>query len=79
MFFDIRQIKHISNVLDTTSLKRLTDSAYTANTKQATVGKIINGKYTTEFNNWCTADFVDYSTFTDYVDLLKPKIITEVE
>jgi len=79
MFFDIRQIKHISNVLDTTSLKRLTDSAYTANTKQATVGKIINGKYTTEFNNWCTADFVDYSTFTDYVDLLKSKIIKEVE
>lgn len=79
MFFDLRQIKHISNLLDDISLKELCAYAFNAPKKQATVGKIVNGNYTTEYNEWCTADFIDYSAFNVSIDFLTTKIVTEIE
>ena len=45
----------------------------------ATVGKIVNGKYTTDYNKWCTASFVDYSSFINQIDLIKNKCISVIE
>ena len=79
MFFDIRQIKHIQNFLDDTQLKKLCECSSTAPKQQATVGKIINGKYTTEYNDWCTADFIDYTSFIDSVHNITPRLTIEIE
>lgn len=47
--------------------------------KPATVGKIINGKYTIEYDKWCTAEFVDYSLFVKKVDIVKQECIKLIE
>ena len=70
MYFDIRQIKNLK--LDaSTALKSLYEYAEKANKNQATVGKIVNGQYTTDYNKWCTAEFVDFKDFTEQVDTVR--------
>lgn len=65
MHFDIRNIKHLSNVID---VKLLLDHALISPKMPATVGKIVNGQYTTEYNKWCTANLIDYADFKFIVD-----------
>jgi len=68
MHFDPRQIKHLANIIDTRSLL---SSAKIAKSNPATVGKIIDNKYVSVHNpDICTANFVDYTDFTDSVQVL---------
>jgi len=71
MHFDLRQIKNINLDVDPTLLESLHQYAVQANKEQATVGKIVNGKYTTEYNKWCTAEFVNFKEFIDQVDTIR--------
>ena len=72
MFFDKRQIRHFSNFLTVDQISCLLNHACNSKTENATVGKIINGKYTTEYQEWCTADFVIYAEFESLIiDLSK--------
>ncbi len=79
MFFDIRQLKHIKNIFKTNDIQSLLDKAKAAYKLPATVGKIINGKYTTDYNEWCTAEFVKYDDFTNLVSDIKSRIQYIVE
>lgn len=65
MHFDIRKIKHLTQVLNVTLLL---DNAKNSPKLPATVGKIINGQYTTDYNKWCTANIIDYNNFKTIVD-----------
>ena len=78
MFFDLRKIRKIENIVNQSALELLYQNAINAPKEVATVGKIINGKYTTEYNKWCTAEFVDYKKFEtelqNAIKLIVPKI-----
>lgn len=63
MHLDIRKIKHLQSFVSLDDIVQLYNLAQTADTEPATTGKIINGVYTTEYNKWCTANFVDYRPF----------------
>lgn len=73
MHFDERKIQHLQNQFDRQFIKLVYNAAKNSSSQPATVGKIVNGKYTTEYNKWCTANFVSYEQFTDQVDVLKNK------
>lgn len=79
MFFDIRQIKYVKNIFNTNNIQTLLHCAKIAHTMPATVGKIVNGKYTTDYNKWCTAEFVNYDDFTNLVSDIKSQIQNIVE
>lgn len=68
MHFDIRKIRHLKSIVEPALIDLLYNSAKNATDEPATVGKIVNGQYTTEYNKWCTAKFVDYSAFKSDVD-----------
>lgn len=71
MLFDIRQIKHLTNTIDDNLIENLYLSAKEANSTKATVGNIVDNEYVAVHNpDICTANFVDYSNFTDNVDAL---------
>lgn len=67
MHFDIRKLKHIRSAISVDLISELYESAKRAKILPATVGKIVNGTYTTEYSKWCTANFVDYDNFSDKV------------
>lgn len=79
MHFDPRHIKQLKLDLDIFFIEELYKHATYASKKPATVGKIINGKYTTEYNKWCTAEFIDYTSFVEQVNILKQNCITIIE
>jgi hypothetical protein len=79
MFFDLRKIQHIPKLVEDSLVDRIYNNAKLAPKTNATVGKIINGKYTTDYNEWCTADFVDYSQFENDVKTLVPYIVCLIE
>lgn len=79
MFFDLRKIKHIKSGLTNDLIDNLYKSAKEAKSDPATVGKVVNGTYTTEYNKWCTAEFVNYTEFKNTVETLKQQCITIVE
>lgn len=79
MHFDIRQIKQFTLDLDILFIEELYKHAIYANKKPATIGKVINGKYTTEYDKWCTAEFVDYTLFHSKVDIVKQKCVELIE
>lgn len=68
MYFDPRKIKHIKDYLDVDFVTQLYNNAVESPKLPATVGKVINGEYKTDYNEWCTAEFVDYTNFKDLVD-----------
>ena len=71
MHFDPRQIKHLKNEVDSNLVETLLSSAKIANSNPATVGNIVDNKYVAVHDpNICTANFVDYSSFTDGVKTL---------
>jgi predicted 2-oxoglutarate/Fe(II)-dependent dioxygenase YbiX len=74
MFFDARKIRHITNFQTIETCSLLYKQAQESEKDSATVGKIINGKYTTDYNKWCTAKFVQYEHFDASVKNLIPKI-----
>jgi predicted 2-oxoglutarate/Fe(II)-dependent dioxygenase YbiX len=68
MHFDPRKIKHLVNIVDTSSLL---ESAKTAISTPATVGNIVDNQYVSVHNpDICTARLIDYSDFADSVDQL---------
>jgi Rps23 Pro-64 3,4-dihydroxylase Tpa1-like proline 4-hydroxylase len=79
MHFDLRQIKHLRNQLDSKFVNLIYKFSVNAPKQPATVGKIVNGKYTTEYDKWCTAEFVDYSSFKEQIDIIKDRCILVVE
>lgn len=71
MHFDPRQIKHLTNEVDNSLVETLLLSAKIVNSTPATVGKVVDNKYVAVHNpDICTANFVDYSSFTDSVQTL---------
>lgn len=71
MHFDPRQIKHLSESIENDLIDNLLNSAKAANSTPATVGSIIDSKYVAVHNpDICTANFVDYSSFTNNVETL---------
>ena len=71
MLFDPRQIKHLTDSLDDNLIKTLLNSAQEAKSSQATVGKIVDEQYIAVHNpDICTANFVDYTSFTESVATL---------
>lgn len=79
MHFDIRKIKNLTLSLDTLFIQELYKHAIYADKQPATVGKVINGKYTTEYDKWCSAEFVDYSMFSTKVEIIKEKCLELIE
>ena len=79
MFFDIRKIKHLKNTIDTNIISTLYTKAISAIKEKATVGKVINGKYTTEYDKWCTANFVVYTDFVEQVNQVKSQVKDNIE
>lgn len=79
MHLDIRQIRHLKSFFDDKTIDPIHISATKTIVQPATVGKVVNGTYTTEYNKWCTAEFVDYSSFSDQVNAAIKKVQTEVE
>lgn len=79
MYFDPRNIKHIQDFLDTDSVYELYNNAMRSSKEPATVGKMINGEYKTDYNKWCTAEFVDYSDYKVLVDDCVEKVKELVE
>jgi predicted 2-oxoglutarate/Fe(II)-dependent dioxygenase YbiX len=79
MFFDIRKIKHHKQPLDLDKIKSVLAHANRATKECATVGKIINGKYTTEYDKWCTASFVNYTDFAQDVEHIKDSVKKIIE
>lgn len=79
MHFNPGQIKHLKLQLDTKLILDLYNHAISADKKLATIGKIINGKYTTEYDKWCTAEFIDYDVFNDKIKFVKDKCIELIE
>lgn len=71
MHFDLRQIKHIKHKLDSKFISQIYKFSLSAPEQPATVGKIVNGKYTTEYDKWCTAKFIDYSSFLEQVKIIE--------
>lgn len=79
MHFDITQIKNLPLSLDQLFFQELYNYAIYAEKTPATVGKIINGKYTTGYNKWCTAEFIDITLFSKQIDIIKQKCIKLIE
>jgi len=79
MHFDERKIELHTNFLDADFLKKFIENTKQANIQPATVGKIINGIYTAVYDEWCTAEFIDYSSFQDSVHLITDKMKKYVE
>ncbi len=79
MHFDERKIKLYSNFLDQEFLKEFLLKTKNAPIQPATVGKIINGKYTAVYDKWCTAEFVNYENFTEDLNYIVEKIKECVE
>lgn len=79
MHFDLRLIKHLKDKLDKNLIQNICNLAKISPNTQATVGKIINGKYTTSYDKWCTANFVDYSSFEDEIKILEAECIKIVQ
>lgn len=67
MHIDLRKVIHKKSVLDHSLIQRLYDCALNEPKEAATVGKIVNGEYTTAYSKWCTANFIDYNNHVDDV------------
>lgn len=72
MHLDIRKIIHEKTLIDDLTVNNLLSKARLAPNVPATIGKVINGIYTTEYNKWCTASFITYDSFNqDVIDLIE--------
>lgn len=79
MHFDERKIKQIQSKFEPEFIELLYKYAQSAPKNPATVGKIVNGVYTTDYDKWCTANFINYDQFKDQVNLIKNQCIAIVE
>lgn len=79
MHFDIRKITHVKYTFDSQFIDQIHKRAGSAPKKQASVGKIVNGEYTTDYNKWCTASYVDFTLFQDQIDIIREKCKQLVE
>lgn len=71
MHFDERKIKHISNGVEASKIQQIYAHAVDAKKESATVGKLINGEYKTDYSEWCTANFVKFDEIIPLVYELK--------
>lgn len=68
MHFDERKIKLYKNFLDNTFSKSVFEKVKQSKTCPATVGQLVDDEYVYTYNNWCTANLVDYENFKSDVD-----------
>lgn len=70
MHFDERKIKLFKNFLDISLCKSLYEKVKKSKTSPATVGQLVNNEYVYTYNNWCTANLVDYENYKSDVDYI---------
>lgn len=71
MHFDPSQIKHLPNSIGRPLIKKLLEDAKSVESTPATVGRVVDNKYVAVHDSKiCTANFVDYSSFSGVVKTL---------